>query len=194
MSDIEVRPDFVTPEEEQLIYELIAPTIDKKNKSRQSIQYGSFHPCSDGIVHNNYMPPILKTLQQRLVDTGILDELPESVSVNIYPPRAFIIPHVDNITTCGPVIPVIGLMADCPVVFRSVKNGKIDETSTGKQETHTSLRRSVLIMKGDKRYKWTHQTKPIDEFRISLAFRTRSANSTKSCVDQGRSEGTKCNK
>lgn len=182
MSDIEVRTDFVTSEEEQLIYELIAPMINQKNKLRQSVQYGSFHPCCDGTVHDNYVPPILQTLQQRLVDTGILDELPESISVNMYMPGAVIVPHVDNITTCGPVIPVIGLMADCPIVFRSMKNGAIDETPTGKQETHTSLRRSVFIMRGEKRYKWTHQTKPIDKLRISLAFRTRSVNSAKSCV------------
>lgn len=172
MSDIEVRPDFITPEEEMMIYDLIAPLINPKIKSRQPIQYGSFHPCSDGIV-NSTIPQVLQTLQHRLVETGILDKLPESVSVNIYPPKSIIIPHVDNTTSCGAVVPVIGLLADCPITFRNMRNGAIDETSSARKETHISLRRSVFIMRGDKRYNWTHQTEPIDSLRMSIVFRTQ---------------------
>lgn len=182
MSDIEIRPDFITPDEEKLIFDLVAPLINKNNKLRQSIQYGSFHPCCDGIVKDNDIPPILQTLQHRLVEIGILDKLPESMSVNMYPPRSFIVPHVDNIASCGAVVPVIGLMADCPIIFRSMQNGAIDETQSARKETHISLRRSVLIMRGEKRYKWTHQTDPIDEFRISIAFRTRL--NMESCTKQ----------
>ena len=173
MSDIEIRPDFVTEEEEKTIVDLVMSQFNNKNSSRQSLQFGNFHPCSDGIVNHNVMPEIFDTLRHRLIDAGILDKLPDSVSVNIYPPKSTILPHVDNKRDCGNVIPVIGLLADCPLIFRSMKNGAIDETSSALKETYTSVRRGVFIMKGEKRHEWTHQTSPIDTLRISVVFRTR---------------------
>jgi alkylated DNA repair dioxygenase AlkB len=176
-NDIRIVKEFVTVDEEKQIVDFAMQFYHPKQctrvetQQRQAVRFGTFYPYAGEEHHEIH--PVLLDVQKRLVDQDVINKLPESTSINFYPPGAFISSHIDNTTTCGPVIPILGLLADCPFVFRSTCNGLVDTTSSGIQEPHTFPRRALFIMQGEKRYKWTHETWPTDKFRISIVFRTR---------------------
>ena len=130
--DIVIRKDFVSQDEETAVRDLVRQFLDPRNPRRQVVRFGTFHPCSDGTIVPSAepLPSVLTGVAERLVAQGIVPAMPESMSLNIYPPTATILPHIDNPILCGPVINVVGLFEDNDILFKKVKGGIADDTET----------------------------------------------------------------
>lgn len=170
--DIQIIENFITTDEEEELKLLVDQYADMTEKKRQVVRFGKFNPCSYGIIIHQ-VPDIINNLKKRLIDEKYLTLSPESTSLNIYTPGATVLPHIDNVKHCGPIIVVIGLFANNDLLFKKCKNGLIDKSATAESKLITFPRRSLMILQGDMRYNWAHETLPIDVFRASIVFRTR---------------------
>jgi len=186
MTDLVVHRDFLTADEDQAVRALIDQYWPRAESSaRHVVRFGPFRPCGDGILVAE-IPPVLRALQERLSAAHLMDGWPESVSLNLYPPRATILPHVDNYLQCGPVVGVVGLLAPNDLLFRRLTSaGGVDHSATATVHTERLPAGALLLLQGDKRYHWTHETQPIDECRASLVFRTRRDGDVKHCPVMG---------
>ncbi len=102
-----------------------------------------------------------------------LIENPDQLIINEYEPGQGISAHIDKIEDFGPVVWSVSLGGNCTIVFEK----------DGKKESFYLKRRSLFIMSGDSRYKWTHEipkrksdtynNKKIERTtRTSMTFRT----------------------
>jgi alkylated DNA repair dioxygenase AlkB len=157
-------PDFISAEEEaELLPVIINPAgriVSAATGERNCIQrYGSRVP------YNNYMvsakiPPHFARLCQRLVDFNLVPLLPDSVTVNEYLQGQVIRPHIDALDG-GTVITVLSCGHFADMVFRRGEECY----------TVTLPPRSLVQLRGDLRYKWTHEIKPVTDTRYSVVFR-----------------------
>ena len=160
--------NFITQEEEKELLKLI--DFSTLNQTQRSvIRYGHFMPCSDG-TRIPIIPDILQSLQEKINKLKIMNNYPESVSLNCYPPNTTILPHIDNYTEVGPVVVVLGLSQGTDLLFRKVDNG-VQDKHVGHSVYFPA--RSLFVLQGDKRYTWTHETAPVNQFRASIVFRPR---------------------
>lgn len=155
--------DFITAEEEQALLAQIRgdnPTQKRKVTLRNTIQrYGSREPYFDNIVSST-IPAYLGVLCDRLVDTGLLSERADSVTINEYYEGQTISPHIDHVNA-GPVITILSLGAPAIMVFAKDKERFEVELPP----------RSITQMRKQIRYGWTHEIKPVPALRYSLVFR-----------------------
>lgn len=158
-------PEFITPAEEaDLLPRLLVKDIARTfaHSGRNCVQrYGSKVP------YNNYMiseiiPAYFDVLCDRLVAHNLVDLKPDSVTVNEYLTGQVIQPHVDALGG-GPVITVLSLGTSADMVFRR-KN--VEKWYTVRLEP-----RSVVQMRDELRYKWTHEILPVAAKRYSVVFR-----------------------
>lgn len=158
-------PDFIDPIEEQsLLPRLVVSDVARTftHSGRNCVQrYGSRVP------YNNYMiseqiPPHFEAMCEKLVTLKLLELKPDSVTVNEYLKGQIIQPHVDALGG-GPVITVLSLGAPADMVFR--------RKNVEKCYTVNLQPRSLIQMRGDLRYKWTHEILPVAARRYSVVFR-----------------------
>jgi alkylated DNA repair dioxygenase AlkB len=157
-------PDFISVEEEAALLPVIvhpkSRIVNPALTGRNCIQrYGSRVP------YNNYMvsaeiPEHFARLCQRLVDLNLVPLLPDSVTVNEYLQGQVIQPHIDALDG-GTVITVLSCGHSADMVFRHNEECY----------TVTLPPRSLVQLRGDLRYKWTHEIKPVASTRYSLVFR-----------------------
>jgi len=83
------------------------------------------------------------------------------VIINNYEPGQKIGKHTDHLTNFGSVIITLSLGSEGVLVFRN--SGNVIEIPVQP--------RSLLIMTGESRYKWTHELKPVKARRVSITFR-----------------------
>lgn len=159
------QPEFITAAEETALLPNIL-VADKgrtfTHSGRNCVQrYGSCHP------YNNYMisdkiPPHFETLCVRLADLKLVKLKPDSVTVNEYLQGQVIQPHVDALGG-GPTITILSLGAPAEMVFR--------RKNVEKCYTVQLAPRSLIQMRGELRYKWTHEILPVPARRYSVVFR-----------------------
>lgn len=160
---IELLPilDVITPEEEQGLLAFIKDENIVKNssvKDRFLIRYGnSVYPNH---IKSKIIPPYLVDLSNKLITLGILDELPASVTINVYEPGDYINPHVDNLRA-GPVITILSLLSEAEIVLTKQHHKKQILLPT----------RSVLQLKDVYRTTWMHSIPKVKTRRISIVFR-----------------------
>lgn len=156
-------PEFITAAEEQaLLPKLIvhAPAITYAHPGRHRAQrYGSRKP------YNNYMiaetiPEHFAALGDRLVMQNLLTNKPDSVTINEYLKGDIIQAHVDAIGA-GPVITVLSLGGPATMVLRRQEKSYTVELPP----------RSLIQMRNELRYKWTHEILPVAALRYSIVFR-----------------------
>ena len=95
---------------------------------------------------NAPIPPLIDVLFERLVSEGHISAKPDQMTVNVYEPGAGIPPHVDNTEAFEEFIISLSLLSSVKMEFRF-----------GNQLAKVVLRpNSLLILKGESRYKWTH--------------------------------------
>ena len=117
------------------------------------------------------LPDWAASIARRLVSAKFLEHLPDQVIVNEYINDQGIGRHVDRIPLFADGIVMISLLESWEMIFR--KRSSKDKVS------HMLERRSAAILRGDARYKWTHEI-PRRKYepgglrrqrRISLTFR-----------------------
>ena len=184
--DITVVENFITAEEEnalkvELVDKYFEPpspnssstTTSNQIKIRQAVRFGTFNPCSSGLIVSE-VPDIVKMLKHRLVEQKIVDREPESTSLNLYAPGTVILPHIDNFLHCEERVVIINFLGDGDHIYRYAPKGVIAKTPNEAKSLSVHIpSRSMVLLKGDKRYNWTHETVPQPHFRASLTFRLK---------------------
>ena len=112
------------------------------------------------------LPDWAEDLARRLCSDGLLPQLPDQVIVNEYTGNQGISRHVDS-QSFADGIAMISLLESWEMVFR--------EKGTRRKVGQMLDRRSVAVMKGDARYRWTHEIP-------QRKFETRKGNGSKRVV------------
>ena len=144
--------DFLTEEEEA---ELVA-TIDRgewSSELRRRVQHHGWRydyeaRKVDPSMHLGPLPPWADELAQRLEEAGLVPQRPDQVIVNEYVGDQGISAHVDS-PSFADGIATISLLESWEMVFR--------EKGVRRRIPQVLERRSVAIMEGDARERWTHE-------------------------------------
>jgi alkylated DNA repair dioxygenase AlkB len=168
-------PEFLSPSEEA---ELVA-RLDRAewlpDLQRRVQHYGWRYNYKarqvDASMRLGPLPPWAKQLAQRLAARGLLPHLADQVIVNEYCGKQGISKHVDCAPCFADGVAMISLLESWEMVFKEQRGGR--------KVPHRLERRSVAVMTGDARYRWTHEipkrlTEPGGvrrQRRISVTFR-----------------------
>ena len=177
------KPDFLTEEEETKLLACIDGAEWSTELQRRVQHYGWRYDYKqrqiDESMRLGELPEWARELSRRLVNEGLMRDLPDQVIVNEYRGKQGISRHIDQPRSFAEHVATISLLETWGMVFR--RRG-----STEKVEKPLE-RRSVAVLTGDARYKWTHEipnraNEPRMEQgkrrrvkrtrRISLTFRT----------------------
>ncbi|MXY50993.1 MAG: alpha-ketoglutarate-dependent dioxygenase AlkB [Gammaproteobacteria bacterium] len=171
-------PNFITAEEEDELLQHIDDAEWSTELKRRVQHYGWRYDYGqrqiDESMRLGELPFWADKIAKRLVAKGLVAELPDQVIVNEYCGKQGISPHVDQPKSFAEPVATVSLLESWGMKFR--RRG-------GEEKTEKTLeRRSVAVLSGDARYKWTHEipsrkTERVDgkriprERRISLTFR-----------------------
>ena len=103
----------------------------------------------DASMQVRQLPEWAKRLGQRLVDEGLMEDLPDQAIVNEYQGSQGIRAHIDKTDSFTGQIATISLLETWGMKFKRSDRKKIVEIPLE--------RRSVAVISGDARYKWTHE-------------------------------------
>ncbi len=144
-------PDFISESEESLLVDQLDRAGWSDPMKRRVQQYGWRYDYKkrmiDGSARIGDLPEWAKDLARRLFDRELVSLLPDQVIVNEYRGEQGISKHIDKTDDFAEHIATISLLQTWEMIFRQEKN---------KHEIPLE-RRSVAIMSGDARYKWTHE-------------------------------------
>ena len=177
------KPDFITEVEEAKLLACIDAAEWSTELQRRVQHYGWRYDYKqrqiDESMRLGELPVWARELGRRLVNKGLMRDLPDQVIVNEYCGRQHISKHIDQPRSFAEHVATISLLETWGMVFR--RRGS-------KEKVEKPLeRRSVAVLTGDARYKWTHEipdraNEPRMEQgkrrrvkrtrRISLTFRT----------------------
>lgn len=156
-------PEFLSEREEHdLLSNLMVQTkvTAYAHPGRSRVQrYGSRKPYNNYMV-SDFIPLHFEILGDRLVARELLTKKPDSITVNEYLAGDIIAAHVDAIGG-GPVITVLSLGTTATMVL---KRGELSYTVELPP-------RSVIQLRDEMRYKWTHEILPVKATRYSVVFR-----------------------
>lgn len=173
--------DFITPEEEKEILDMIDKEewSENQSKTRRVIFYGKRHTSKIFRVSENanvkefpnYSTKIKKRIERLLQNSNTLpktvyNSFDSELYVNEYTKNDRLYFHTDHRGTYEELIIGLSLCGDCNFSFQNIKTKEI--------KTAYIPKRSVYFMEGDSRYNMKHGILPngiLDERRISLTFR-----------------------
>ena len=176
------RPDFITEKEEAKLLERIDRAEWSTELQRRVQQYGWYYDYKERRINESVrvpeFPDWARELGRKLVDNGLMNDLPDQLIVNEYVGNQGITPHTDHEKDFTERIATISLLETWVMNFH--------RTSDRRKLPKHLERRSVAILTGDARYKWKHEipqrkTEPPmggkgkrtpRSRRISLTFRT----------------------
>lgn len=157
--------DFVSAAEEA---ELLSKLVIRNSRTvynhegRNCVQrYGSRSPYNNHMV-SEVIPQHFEELCQRLSDYKLTALKPDSVTVNEYLRGQVIKAHVDALGG-GPVITILSLGTPATMRFRRKNVDKFYDVVLAP--------RSLIQMRDELRYKWTHEILPVADTRYSVVFR-----------------------
>lgn len=192
---------FITLAEEQSILSFLNDSSRctwRTDLSRRTMHFGGTYclmpPRSD--VPTNSKPEILQAppipfdlewLIQRMVDAHVFphDQKPQYCIVNEYTDNVGISAHTENFQFGEPVVG-LSMLSACPIRFHeltepfdgSVRSGKAGKAEkTGKRVDVKLPGRSLMVMRGESRWKWQHEIvrsakgRGLGWKRVSLTFR-----------------------
>lgn len=142
-------PNYLHPEEHDLLFQSIDEERWSTELKRRVQHYGYKYDYRKRSIDPSMAVPMPRWAQKfaaRLA--AYMPKQPDQIIVNEYLPGQGISAHVDCEPCFGDVIAVISLGSDYVMDFRHRENG-----------THIPLlleARSLMIMSGESRYKWTH--------------------------------------
>lgn len=170
--------EVISLEEEEYLAEHIKSGTWVPSRSGRRVQVtGAWHDSNYKIVPGKHTPhpSYIKKLLQILKETRklvpevrhvltkesikkISSHLHSEIFINEYNPGDFLRPHFDQRTTYDECIFGISLLSDVDMTF-----GK---------KTIRIPRRSLYIMSGKARYNYKHSIKNVENYRLSITFRT----------------------
>ncbi len=170
------RPEFVTVEEEQRLLAGVDARPWLNDLKRQVQHYGYKYDYKARAVNVSMylgpLPEFVHEVAQRLVDQGLVEEMPDQMIVNEYKPGQGIAAHIDCQPCFKDTIVTVSLGWAYEMEFTPVDPDK------RRPDPLLLERRSVLVMQGEARYEWMHQIRPRlcdgsvrRERRVSLTFR-----------------------
>ena len=175
---LEYVPEFISIEEHDELLSCIQSEKWLDYLKRRVQHYGFKYDYKTRYVDYSMkignLPPWSLGLSTKIYDLGYMDEVPDQMIVNEYLPGQGISAHVDCEPCFGDTIISLSLGSPCVMKFcNKQSNEKIEVLLEP---------RSIVILKEDARYKWTHEIAPRkkDTFknrefhrntRISLTFR-----------------------
>jgi len=146
-------PDFLSEAEERKIIEEI-DRVDWSRELRRRVQhYGWRYDYKarqvDPTMRLGVLPGWAAVIARRLVDRGLVPETADQLIVNEYVGNQGISAHVDSERSFADGIAMVSLCESWEMVFREKRGTR----------KHPCLleRRSVAVMAGDARYRWTHE-------------------------------------
>lgn len=152
--------NFISKSEEKDIVSNIPPTIDLNKNTRNSIRrYGSNVPYKNQIESSD-IPQYLGKLCVKIFEKGLLQIVPNSVSINEYLVGNSIAPHIDS-PESGEVITIISLLSDANMVF----------SKNDIEQKIIIPARSLIQLRDEVRYNWKHSILPVKSKRYSIVFR-----------------------
>lgn len=170
-----VRDFLSKSEEEHLVRKIDRSGWQEEGLKRRVQHYGWRYDYRtrniNATARLGSLPDWAGRIARRLVSTKLLEHLPDQVIVNEYINEQGIARHVDRIPLFADGIVMISLLESWEMVFR--KQSSKDKVSQMLE------RRSATVLRGDARYKWTHEI-PRRKYepgglkrrrRISLTFR-----------------------
>jgi alkylated DNA repair dioxygenase AlkB len=157
--------EFISPDEERTLMTNIIASIPQAGARRSlfmrnAIQrWGSRKPYYTDMV-SDIIPEYFQFLLDRLVSQQRVPVRPDSITMNQYLKGQKIAAHIDD-PKAGSVITVLSLQT--PAIMKFQRAG---------EEFSVALPpRSLVQMRDDIRYNWTHEILPVEATRYSLVFR-----------------------
>ena len=184
-------PEFITEVEEKRLLACIDRAEWSTDLQRRVQHYGWRYDYKQRQVDDSMrlgeLPEWARELAGRLVNEGFMKDPPDQVIVNEYRGKQGISRHIDQPHSFTEHVATISLIETWGMVFRRRDR---------KEKVEISLeRRSVAVMTGDARYKWTHEIpkrkyeslpdrqgkrrRVARDRRVSLTFRTSRAGSSR---------------
>ena len=178
------RPDFITEEEETRLVGCVDGaewnTVLKRRVQHYGWRYDYGKRRIDEDMRLGELPEWAQELGRRLVNEGLMTDPPDQLIVNEYEGEQGIAAHVDKEDIFAERVATVSLLETWEMVFR--------RRDTKEKVEKALERRSVAVLTGDARYKWTHEipkrkNEPREDRsgkrrrvkrvrRISLTFRT----------------------
>ena len=199
-----ILEDFITVSEEQEILKLLNDPTKctwRTDLSRRTMHFGGTYclmppkttisqNAKPQVVQAPSMPEELSWLLQRFVDLGVFPDKkrPQYCIVNEYTGNLGISAHTENFQFAEPVVG-LSLLSSCPIRFHELTNpfdGSVRSGKAGKAErTRATVDlgmpgRSLLVMRGESRWKWQHEIvrstkgRDVGWKRVSLTFRYKN--------------------
>jgi len=157
--------DFISRDEERVLISAIVAgiptgTARRRTGSRNIVQrWGSSVPYVNDVL-SDVIPDHFQFLLDKLVQQNLVPQRPDSITMNQYLALQAILPHIDS-KEGGSVITVLSLGSPADMVFRRA----------GKEFSVALPPRSLVQMRDEIRYNWTHEILPVVATRYSLVFR-----------------------
>jgi len=157
--------DFITVDEERALIAALSsglPTArgHQKSLARNAIQrWGSPVPYPDN-MRDTQIPSYFDFLLDRLVTQNLVPHRPDSITLNQYLKKQAIAAHIDR-PDGGSVVTVLSLLTPATMVFRRQHRAFTVDLPA----------RSLVQMRDEIRYDWTHEINPVAATRYSLVFR-----------------------
>lgn len=179
---LEIHPDFVTEKEENAIIDSLDwSKLSSDLKHRQVLHFGKKFNYGSNTISNDEnqvidpLPQSWTPMLQKSLGLGLQTRLPDQCTVNRYLPGHGIPPHVDNHECCDDTIISLSLLSDVVMNFVDL------EDPTKKVHPINLPRRSLMVMKGQARYAFTHGITPrksdiipiIASGKVTLTLRPR---------------------
>jgi len=168
--------NFITKDEEKELLKTIREQEWLGDLKRRVQHYGYKYDYRKRKIDESMalgpLPPFLEELATRLMDEDIINEKPDQAIINEYKPGQGISRHIDKVSLFKEEIVSLSLGSNYNMVFQK-----------GRDLKEVRLRRrSLVVMKDDARYKYTHYipSRLTDEWngkkykrgtRISITFR-----------------------
>ena len=146
-------PGFLDEEEERKLVAAIDAGEWRKDLTRRVQHYGYRYDYKarqvDASMKLGDLPAWASHLAQRLADQGLMPHLADQAIVNEYVGDQGIAKHMDCVPCFADGVAVISLLESWEMVFRE---------QAGKRKISQILeRRSVMVLTGEARFRWTHE-------------------------------------
>ena len=176
------QSNFLSEAEENKLIEIINGQEWSEELKRRVQHYGWRYDYKarqiDSSMELGPLPPWAAKLAQRLFDQKLVPQLPDQVIVNEYQGIQGIARHVDAENSFADGIAMVSLSDSWEMTFRDTRNNK-------RKVSRLLERRSVVVIRGAARYRWTHEIpsrknepplakggkRRLRKRRISLTFR-----------------------
>jgi alkylated DNA repair dioxygenase AlkB len=170
---LQIVRDFISAEEEEKLLAAIESGAWMQDLTRRVQHYGWRYDYKARKVGSDAylgaLPEWANELGRRLVDQGLIGELPDQLIVNEYVRDQGIAKHIDSRGSFRGEVATISLCESWGMIFRGPKRAKVEQVLE---------RRSVAVFSGPARHTWTHEIpKRRNELagprhrRVSLTFR-----------------------